>query len=118
MRILTKAIAATTIAALLTATAGEALAATRMGGFGGGPHMGGGWNGGWRGGGGWNGGWRGGGGWYGGGWGPGYGYGWGPAALGLGLVAGAAVASSCYRSQPIYDPYGRYIGNQVVNVCY
>jgi hypothetical protein len=79
-------------------------------------HGGGGWHGGgaWRGGGrGWNGG--GGGGW------------WGPAAVG-GVAAGALLAApyygygygyggSCTAYSPMYDAYGNYIGQQLVNVC-
>jgi hypothetical protein len=59
--------------------------------------------------------------------------GFGPA-LGLGIVggaiAGAVVANSygydggayygdpCWRPQPTYDAWGRFVGNQMVNVCY
>jgi hypothetical protein len=47
--------------------------------------------------------------------------GWGPGiAFGvLGLAAGAIVASQyeCTRYRPVYDAYGRYIGQQPVNVC-
>jgi hypothetical protein len=52
---------------------------------------------GWRGGG-WGGGW---GRWHGGGWGRGSGWGWGAAALGAGLLAGAAAS-------PYYGGYGGY----------
>jgi len=113
MRTLTKAIAATAVAALLTgATASESFAAFRTGG--GGWHGGGG---GWRGGGYRGGGW-GGGGWYGGGWGP---------AIGLGVLGGltaGAIAGSyyngyggCIQYQPAYDAYGNYVGSQAINVC-
>jgi hypothetical protein len=59
--------------------------------------------------------------------------GFGPA-IGLGLlggaIAGAVVANSygydggayygdsCLRPQPTYDAWGRFIGSQMVNVCY
>ncbi len=80
---------------------------------GGGFHGGGGWHGG-----GWHGGGRGGNG--GAGW-------WGPAVVG-GLAAGALFAApyygygygygnSCTAYLPMYDPYGNYIGQQLVNVC-
>jgi hypothetical protein len=58
--------------------------------------------------------------------------GFGPA-VGLGIVggaiAGAAIANSygydgggyygdpCWRPQPTYDAWGRFVGNQLVNVC-
>jgi uncharacterized membrane protein HdeD (DUF308 family) len=48
-------------------------------------------------------------------------HGWGPGiAFGvLGLAAGAIVASQyeCTRYRPVYDAYGRYVGQQPVNVC-
>jgi hypothetical protein len=88
----------------------------------------------WHGGG--RGGWHGGGGrggWHGGGWrggGPGW---WGPAAVG-GLAAGALLAApyaygygpyafgpyaygGCTSYAPVYDAYGNYIGQQLVNGC-
>ena len=78
----------------------------------------GGWHGGGWHGGGWHGGGRGGG-WHGGaGW-------WGPAVVG-GLAAGALLAApyygysyggSCTAYSPMYDAYGNYIGQQLVNVC-
>ncbi len=113
MRRLIKAVAATSIAALLTgATAGASFAMPRVGHVGGfhGGHVDGGHVGGWRGGG-----WRGGG-WHGGGWGP---------ALGLGIVGGLAAGAlagsyynnSCIRYEPAYDAYGDYVGSQAVNVC-
>jgi hypothetical protein len=116
MRTLTKAIAATSLAALMAASAADpALAAFRMGGggfHGGGAWRGGGWHGGWGGGG-----WHGGRGYYGGGW------GWGPAVIG-GLAAGALLAAPYYYygyggyggcvSQPVYDAYGNYIGSQPI----
>jgi hypothetical protein len=67
--------------------------------------------------------------WSGGGWHHGWhGGGWGPAVgLGIagGLATGAIIGSmtppyaynGCYQSQPIYDAYGNYVGNQTVNVC-
>jgi hypothetical protein len=72
-----------------------------------------------------------GGGWHGGGW---HGGGWGPA-VGLGIlggaIAGAAIANSapyygpgpyygndCVQPRPMYDAWGRYIGDRMVNVCY
>ena len=78
----------------------------------------------WHGGGhGWHGGghgWHGGGGWRGGG-------GWaGPAIIG-GLAAGALLAAPyayggygygrCQSYAPIYDAYGNYLGQQLVNGC-
>ena len=82
---------------------------------GGGGFHGGGWHGGgWHGGGWHGGGWHGGGGW------------WGPAVVG-GLAAGALLAApyyggygygnSCTAYSPMYDAYGNYIGQQLVNVC-
>ena len=55
------------------------------------------------------GGWHGGGGWL------------GPAIIG-GLAAGALAApyygyGNCYQYAPVYDAYGRYIGQRLVNVC-
>jgi hypothetical protein len=70
------------------------------------------------------GGWQGGGGWHGGGGRGGYGW-WGPAAVG-GLAAGAFLAApyygysyggSCSAYSPMYDAYGNYVGQQLVNVC-
>jgi hypothetical protein len=104
-------VAALTLAGSVFATIEPATAGYwRGGGF-----HGGGWNGG---GGGWRGGgrgWNGGGGW------------WGPAVVG-GLAAGALLAapyygygygygSSCTAYSPMYDAYGNYIGQQLVNVC-
>jgi len=77
----------------------------RGGGFHGGGFRGSGWHGG-----GWRGGWA------------------GPAIVG-GLAAGALLAApyaygygyggydGCTSYQPIYDSYGRYIGQQPVNLC-
>jgi hypothetical protein len=77
--------------------------------------------------------WRGGG-WHGGvwhgGWRGGRYWGWGPGvALGA-LAVGAAIASApyyypyypyayngCVSYQPVYDQWGRYIGQQPVNMC-
>ena len=69
------------------------------------------------------------GGWHGGGWHGGWhghGWGWGPAVVG-GLATGAIIGSlaapyaygyrGCYQYQPVYDPAGNFIGNQLVNVC-
>jgi hypothetical protein len=70
------------------------------------------------------GGWQGGGGWHGGGGRGGSGW-WGPAAVG-GLAAGALLAApyygysyggSCSAYSPMYDAYGNYVGQQLVNVC-
>ncbi len=76
------------------------------------------------------------GGYYGGHWSNGW---WGPAiGLGIlgGVLAGAAVANpgpyygpgpdygpgpygnGCWQPRPIYDAWGRYLGNRMVNVCY
>jgi hypothetical protein len=62
--------------------------------------------------------------------------GWGPAVgLGIlgGVIAGAAIANSgpyygpgpaygyddgCWQPRPIYNPWGRYVGRRMVNVCY
>jgi hypothetical protein len=74
---------------------------------------------------------------YGGGhWHRGGGWGWGPA-VGLGIIggaiAGAAIANSgpyygpgpyygygdgCWQPRAMYDAWGRYIGQRMVNVCY
>jgi hypothetical protein len=92
----------------------------------------------WRGGGGFHGGGWHGGGWHGGGrgWNGGGGWGWGgPAVIG-GLAAGALLAApyyyggygngygygygygnTCTGYSPMYDAYGNYIGQQLVNVC-
>ena len=66
----------------------------------------------------------------------GHGGGWGPAVgLGIvgGVIAGAAIANSgsyygsepaygygdpCVQAQPMYDSWGRYVGNRMVNTCY
>ena len=82
----------------------------------------------WHGGGGFHGGGWHGGGWHGGGWHRGGGW-WGPAVVG-GLAAGALLAApyyyggygygygnSCTGYSPMYDAYGNYIGQQLVNVC-
>jgi hypothetical protein len=103
-------LAGLTLAGSVFATTEPASAAVWHGG--GGARGGGAWHGG---GGAWRGGGRGGGG---GGW-------WGPAAVG-GLAAGALLAApyygysyggSCTAYSPIYDAYGNYIGQQLVNVC-
>ena len=87
------------------------------------PRMGGGFHGG-----GFHGGGVRGGGWHGGGW---HGGGWaGPAIIG-GLAAGALLAApyaygygygpygygGCTSYQPMYDAYGNYLGQQLVNAC-
>jgi hypothetical protein len=104
---------ALSLAASVFATNESAAAATFRGGHGGGFHGGGGFRGGGRGGG-----------WHGGG-GPGW---WGPAAVG-GLAAGALLAApyaygygpygygGCTSYQPMYDAYGNYLGQQLVNGC-
>jgi uncharacterized membrane protein len=94
---------------------------------GGGGFHGGGFHGGFHGGGFHGGGWHGGG-WHGGGW---HGGGWaGPAVVG-GLAAGALLAApyaygngygyggygGCQSYAPIYDAYGNYVGQQLVNGC-
>lgn len=75
------------------------------------------------------GGWHGGG-WRGGGHGRWHGGGWGPAVVG-GLAAGALLAApyaygygygpygygGCTSYAPVYDAYGNYIGQQLVNGC-
>ena len=108
-----------TLAGSVLATTEPASAAVLHGGGG---ARGGAWHGGggaWLGGGAWHGGgrgWNGGG----GGW-------WGPAAVG-GLASGALLAApyygygygyggSCTAYSPMYDAYGNYIGQQLVNVC-
>ena len=111
MRALIKAVAATSIAALLTgvsASASFALphGACRRSGAVGGWH-GGGWHGG---------GWHRGGGWHGGGWGPAVGLGI-IGGLAAGALAGSYYNNSCIRYEPAYDPYGNYVGSQAVNIC-
>ena len=107
-------LAALSLAGSLVATSEPAAAAHFHGGF----H---GYHGGWHGGG-----------WHGGGWHHGWrGGGWGGAAVLGGLAAGALLAApyaygygygpygygcgSYY--QPMYDAYGRYIGQELVNAC-
>jgi len=65
----------------------------------------------------------------------GRGGGWGPAVgLGIvgGVIAGAAIANSqsyygpdpyyadsgCWQPRTMYDAWGRYVGQRMVNVCY
>jgi hypothetical protein len=113
------ALATLSLTGSLFVTAEPAAAAFRAGhggGFHGGGFHGGGFRGGGFRGGGWHGGgWRGGGGW------------WGPAVVG-GLAAGALAApyaygyggygyGGCTSYQPMYDAYGRYLGQQLVNGC-
>ncbi len=101
-------VAALGLAGSIFATTEPATAAHWRGGgeFHGGGWHGGGWHSGGRG-------WNGGGGW------------WGPAVVG-GLAAGALLAAphyyggygnSCTSYSPVYDAYGNYIGQQLVNVC-
>jgi hypothetical protein len=111
-------LAALSLMGSLVATSEPAAAQFHGGGRGGG--HGGGWHGG---------GWHGGG-WHGGGWhGGGHrGGGWvGPAIVG-GLAAGALLAApyaygngygygGCTSYAPIYDAYGNYLGQQLVNGC-
>jgi hypothetical protein len=122
-------LAALSLMGSLIATAEPAAAGDFHGG-GGGWH-GGGWHGGgggWHGGGWHGGGWHGGG-WHGGGWHRGgWNGGWaGPAIVG-GLAAGALLAApyaygngygygGCGTYAPIYDAYGNYLGQQLVNGC-
>ena len=103
----------------LIATTEPAAAAGALhggGGFHGGGFHGGGFHGsGFRGGGWHGGGWHGG--WHGGGWA-------GPAVVG-GLAAGALLAApyayggygGCTAYAPMYDAYGNYLGQQLVNRC-
>jgi hypothetical protein len=109
-------LAALSLAGSVIATSEPAAAAHFHGGGFHGFH-GGGFHGGWHGGG-WHGGWRGG--------------GWaGPAIVG-GLAAGALLAApyaygygygpygyygGCATYQPMYDAYGNYLGQQLVNAC-
>jgi hypothetical protein len=106
----------------LTLGAAPASAESFHGGHGGGFHGGGG-SGGFHGGGARVGAWHGGGNWHGGGW---RGNGWGGAGWGIaGLAAGAAILGAedgyygggCWQSRPVYDAYGRYLGNRNVAVC-
>ena len=116
-------LAALSLMGSLIATSETASAAGRGGFHGGGFHGGGFHGGGWHGGG-WHGGGFHGGGWHGGGWA-------GPAVVG-GLAAGALLAApyaygygygpgygygGCTSYQPMYDAYGRYLGQQLVNDC-
>jgi hypothetical protein len=70
-----------------------------------------GWHGGWHGGGygGWRAGWRG----------PGW-YGCCGRVVTVGVVAPVAVYpdGGCWRSRPVYNGAGVYIGRRAVNVCY
>ena len=111
-------LSALSLTASVFATAEPAAAANWHGGRGGGWH-GGGWHGG---------------GWHGGGWHRGGGW-WGPAVVG-GLAAGTLLAApyaygygygygpygyggygGCTSYAPIYDAYGNYVGQQLVNGC-
>jgi hypothetical protein len=121
MRALSKAIAVTSVAGLLTGFSGTASFAFGSGGHAGGALHGG--SGGFHTGGAPAGGWHGGAsGWHGGG------GGWGPA-VGLGVAGGLAAGAiggsyyansygdNCVQYQPAYDAYGNYIGSQAINVC-
>ena len=69
--------------------------------------------------------------WHGPAWRPGYWNGgvwyngwWAPAVVAgaaAGMAAGAIIASSpaanCWQNRPVYDVYGRWLGNRTVNVC-
>ncbi len=111
MRNLSKAVAATSVAAILSSFGGGPSFAIGAGHPGGAlPRWGaGGWHGG---GGGWHGG--------GGGWGPAVGLGI-AGGLAAGAIAGSYYANSygnnCIQYQPAYDAYGNYVGSQAVNVC-
>jgi hypothetical protein len=126
----------TTIAGLAALSLMGSLVATSEPAAAGGVHVGGGGHGGgFHGGGGGfhGGGWHGGGGgWHGGGWHGGgggwHGGGWGGAAVVGGLAAGALLAApyaygngygynGCGQYAPIYDAYGNYLGQQLVNGC-
>jgi hypothetical protein len=74
---------------------------------------GGGWHGGWHGG--WSGGWHGGYGWRGAGW-----YGCCGPAVTVGFAAPVAVYpyGGCWRSRPVYNYAGYYVGQRAVNICY
>lgn len=38
--------------------------------------------------------------------------------LAAGAIAGSMAAPrSCYQVEPVYDPYGNYVGDQTVDVC-
>jgi hypothetical protein len=115
-------LAALSLMGSLVATSEPAAAQFHGGGRGGGAH-GGGFHGGGFHGGGWHGGGGRGGGWHGGGWA-------GPAVVG-GLAAGALLGApyaygngygyggygGCQSYAPIYDAYGNYLGQQLVNGC-
>jgi hypothetical protein len=111
-------LAALSLMGSLVATSDPAAAQFHGGGRGAGVH-----GGGFHGGGGWHGG-----GWHGGGWHRGGGWA-GPAIVG-GLAAGALLAApyayggygyggygGCTSYAPIYDAYGNYLGQQLVNGC-
>ena len=123
-RTMTAGLTAVFLAGSLLATAEPAAAAGGFHGGRGGTFHGGGFHGGGFHGGGWHGGGWHGGGWHGGGW---HGGGWaGPAVVG-GLAAGALLAApyayggygygGCQSYAPIYDAYGNYLGQQLVNGC-
>ena len=49
---------------------------------------------------------------------------WAPAVVAgaaAGVAVGAIIASSsaanCWHNRPVYDAYGRWLGNRTVNVC-
>jgi len=106
-------LAALSLMGSLVATSEPAAAQFHGGGRGGGIHGGGFHGGGWHGGG-----------WHGGGWHRGGGWA-GPAIVG-GLAAGALLAApyaygngygGCTSYAPIYDAYGNFLGQQLVNGC-
>lgn len=109
---LTASVTALAVGAALVASAPLASAATFHGGHGGGFHGGGFHGGGWHGGH-WAGGWRGG--RWGGGWAPFAAAGVAGALLGADAYYGGY--NGCWRSRPIYDASGHYIGHRNVNVC-
>ena len=46
---------------------------------------------------------------------------WGPAfisGVAVGTFATCPSYDGCWVYQPKYDPYGNYLGDQCVNVCY
>ena len=49
---------------------------------------------------------------------------WAPVVVAgatVGVTAGAIIASSsaanCWQNRPVYDAYGRWLGNRTINVC-
>ncbi len=120
-------VAALGVSAAVVVPTEPALAQWHCGGGGwhggGGGWHGGGWRGGWGGGRAWHPGYWNGGVWYNGWWGP---------AIAAGVLTGAAIATypywggygygggynnGCWAYRPTYDGYGRFLGQQWVNVC-